>query len=156
MEKSQEKLFLLQEKLDLSEVKITNWVKWKYNLWYKPFISVAADYHIYGFHCFSCHILCVCFLAVSYVVSEWSMWSGCLELCKHIMRTRQRQVIQEARNWGEPYSSLHRTAWSLPTVNKPLRDVLKQSHWSSINTNVTFYNQQWIVSQYVWGQPLYT
>uniref|UniRef100_A0A672QKW3 Si:dkey-7k24.5 n=1 Tax=Sinocyclocheilus grahami TaxID=75366 RepID=A0A672QKW3_SINGR len=49
-------------------------------------------------------------VAVSCVVSEWSMWSGCLEPCKPTMHTRQRQVIQEARNGGEPCPSLHQTA----------------------------------------------
>lgn len=74
--------------------------------------SVAAAYHVCGYHCFSCHIyyVCACVLAVSCVVSEWSVWSGCLEPCKPTLRTRRRQVIQEARNGGKPCPPLQQTA----------------------------------------------
>uniref|UniRef100_A0A673MHX3 Somatomedin-B and thrombospondin type-1 domain-containing protein-like n=1 Tax=Sinocyclocheilus rhinocerous TaxID=307959 RepID=A0A673MHX3_9TELE len=57
-----------------------------------------------------CHDYDLACPAVSCVVSEWSMWSGCLEPCKPTMHTRQRQVIQEAHNRGEPCPSLHQTA----------------------------------------------
>ncbi|XP_026068948.1 somatomedin-B and thrombospondin type-1 domain-containing protein-like [Carassius auratus] len=43
-------------------------------------------------------------------MSEWSMCSCCLEPCKPTIRTRQRQVIQEARDESVPCPSLHRTA----------------------------------------------
>ncbi|XP_042582341.1 somatomedin-B and thrombospondin type-1 domain-containing protein [Cyprinus carpio] len=57
-----------------------------------------------------CHDYDLACPAVSCVVSEWSVWSGCLEPCKPTLRTRQRQVTREAHNGGEPCPSLHQTA----------------------------------------------
>uniref|UniRef100_A0A671SBU9 Si:dkey-7k24.5 n=1 Tax=Sinocyclocheilus anshuiensis TaxID=1608454 RepID=A0A671SBU9_9TELE len=65
--------------------------------------------HSYG-ECYCDQAFDLACPAVSCVVSEWSMWSGCLEPGKPTMHTRQRQVIQEARNGGEPCPSLHQTA----------------------------------------------
>ncbi|XP_051997621.1 somatomedin-B and thrombospondin type-1 domain-containing protein-like [Xyrauchen texanus] len=57
-----------------------------------------------------CHDYDLACPAVSCVVSEWNVWSGCLESCKPTLRTRQRQVIQKARNGGKSCPSLQQTA----------------------------------------------
>ncbi|XDV35422.1 hypothetical protein PO909_005374 [Leuciscus waleckii] len=57
-----------------------------------------------------CHDYDLACPAMSCVVSEWSVWSGCLEPCKPTLRSRWRQVIQEVRNGGEPCPALHQTA----------------------------------------------
>ncbi|KAL7833038.1 hypothetical protein SRHO_G00300560 [Serrasalmus rhombeus] len=48
--------------------------------------------------------------AVPCVVSEWSVWSGCSEPCKATVRVRQRRVLQEPQNGGEPCPPLQQTA----------------------------------------------
>ncbi|XP_056607252.1 somatomedin-B and thrombospondin type-1 domain-containing protein [Triplophysa dalaica] len=57
-----------------------------------------------------CHDYDLACPAVPCVVSEWSVWSGCLEACKPTVRTRLRRVIQEARNDGEICPTLQQTA----------------------------------------------
>ncbi|XP_055070311.2 somatomedin-B and thrombospondin type-1 domain-containing protein [Misgurnus anguillicaudatus] len=59
-----------------------------------------------------CHDYDLACPAIPCIVSEWSVWSGCMESCKPTVRTRLRQVIQEARNGGEPCPSLQQTAGS--------------------------------------------
>ncbi|KAL6458308.1 hypothetical protein MHYP_G00335380 [Metynnis hypsauchen] len=48
--------------------------------------------------------------AVPCVVSEWSVWSGCSEPCKATVRLRQRRVLQEPQNGGEPCPAFQQTA----------------------------------------------
>ncbi|XP_055578665.1 somatomedin-B and thrombospondin type-1 domain-containing protein-like [Falco biarmicus] len=44
------------------------------------------------------------------VVSQWSVWSGCVEPCKTTYRVRRRHIIQEPRNGGEACPPLEERA----------------------------------------------
>ncbi|XP_030634279.1 somatomedin-B and thrombospondin type-1 domain-containing protein [Chanos chanos] len=57
-----------------------------------------------------CHDYDLACPAVSCVVSEWSMWSGCAEPCRATVRLRQRQVVREPRNGGQPCPPLQQSA----------------------------------------------
>nr|XP_033790132.1 somatomedin-B and thrombospondin type-1 domain-containing protein [Geotrypetes seraphini] len=56
------------------------------------------------------------------IVSEWSQWNGCTDLCKPSVRTRTRTIQQEPQNGGESCPSLEEKAGCLQYVTYQGRD----------------------------------